>query len=295
MAYSVDEGEVGSVRRLSECGILSDEIALDVAQAMEWIAGMGLGYVELRSLWGTNVVDWSAEQIDRVQGLIVRHALKVSGIASPVFKCALDPGHPPAVQGDRFGTEEASIASHFRWLEKALALAKRFEATRVRIFSFWREAAPQDHFPEVVAHLREAGRLAEAYGIPLVLENEPACNGGSADEVFELVTAVDSPMVGMLWDPGNDYYGGFRVDPDQAQYLLGKAAHVHLKDAVDHGGVRTIVPLGQGGVDWRSILAALDGSGYRGHLILEPHVANGILGVEASVAGLKTLLAAGPS
>lgn len=275
-------------------GILTDEIDEDMAKALPLVKKLGLGYVGLRRLWGENVVDLLPEQEGALRALLAQYALSVSHVASPVFKCALDPKRPPQTSGDRFGSVEAPLSAHFEWLKRCLALAKRFNASGVRIFSFWREDDPTRHFEAIVEHLQEAGRIAQDYGIFLLLENEPSCNAGSIEEVAELVSAVNLASVGVLWDPGNDCYAGLPVRPQQAGHLVGRCAHVHLKDVrTDPEGRRTIVPLGQGEVPWAAILQALKSSGYQGHFSLEPHLSQGIEGVEESVGGLQTLLSGG--
>ena len=271
-------------------GLLTDEVSEDLDEALAWIVGQGLGHVELRSLWGTNVVNVTASQAEHLIAVLERYRLPVSGIASPIFKCALDASHPPAITGDRFGSDEVPVAAHYPWLERTLRLADRLGASHVRIFSFWREAQPEEHQKAIVAHLNRACDMAQAFGMRLVLENEPTCNGGSAPEVAALVALVNRPELGMLWDPGNDAYGGFPVAADQAKLWGPRVFHVHLKDVKTHlDTTRSIVPLGQGGVPWAEILSTLDQAPYEGRFSLEPHV-RGLDQVEACVRGLSALL-----
>ncbi|MCY0880227.1 MAG: sugar phosphate isomerase/epimerase [Firmicutes bacterium] len=267
------------------CGILTDEVSEDFHTALEWVGRQGLGAVEIRQAWGNNVVDLRRPQIRAMAQLLREQGLAVAGIASPVFKCALDPARAPVTAGDRFGTREEPVARHYEWLETALELAAALDAPHVRIFSFWREARPDDHRSAILDHLGRASALAEAYRIPLVLENEPACNGGSHQEVVDLVRAVGSPYLLVLWDPGNDAFQG-----KMSFERLTLPQHVHLKDvAVRPTGGRDIVPLGRGVVPWRDILAGLNRDGYLGRYVLEPHVKDEE-GLEASVRGLWDLL-----
>jgi L-ribulose-5-phosphate 3-epimerase len=278
--------------RIEDCGILTDEVSDDFATAVAWAAEHGLGYVEIRSLWGSNVIALTEDQIRVVEELLARYSLRVSGIASPVFKCALDAAHPPQVRGDLFGSDEADLAQHEVWLTRALALASRLKAPYVRIFSFWREPKPTDVFSQIVAHLQQACTKAEAAGVAMVLENEPTCNGGSVEEVWQLVDAVNSPWLGVLWDPGNDAYAGVPVHPQQAEWLRRQLFHMHLKDVrVEPDGTRVIVPLGRGEVPWSQIFSALHAVGYQGIYTLEPHVGDRPWGLESSAAGLQALIA----
>jgi hypothetical protein len=82
-----------------------------------------------------------------------------------------------------------------------------------------------------VRHLKRAAAVAERADVQLLVENEPACNGGFAAEVADLVRGVGSPAVRALWDPGNEVYGGREAFPAGYAHVKDALAHVHLKDA----------------------------------------------------------------
>jgi len=149
---------------LGRFGLLSDEVSDDLDEALAWIVARGLGHVELRSLWGTNVVNLTDSQERRLVTVLTRYGLPVSGIASPIFKCALDASHLPETTGDRFGSAEVPVDDHYSWLTRALTLAQRLGASHLRIFSFWRELHPEDHQASIVAHLI---RACDTKGIPV--------------------------------------------------------------------------------------------------------------------------------
>lgn len=252
-------------------GILTDEVAPAFDEALDWIAAQRLGHVEVRVVDGKNVADLDDEQVASVRRRVDARGLAISAVASPLFKCALDPSRPVAT-GDRFGQEEVGVEAHFAKLDRVIAIARRLGAPRIRIFSFWREAEPARYADEVVAHLRRAGEAAGRSGVLLLLENEPSCNGGFAEEVAALVRAIGSPAVKALWDPGNEAYGGREAFPAGYAHLRGLVAHVHLKDAC-HGpdGKPRCVPLGSGDVAWIGQFRALNADGYDGLFTIETH------------------------
>src|SRR5208337_5335528 len=86
---------VGRAKELftPKLGIITDEVAEDLGQALDFIASYSLAYCELRELWGRNIMNLSPADLDRAKQLIERHRLKVSEIASPIFKYHL-PGMP---------------------------------------------------------------------------------------------------------------------------------------------------------------------------------------------------------
>ena len=197
--------------------------------------------------------------------------LTVSAISSPLFKCALDPTRPVA-SGDRFGQQEESVEAHFAKLERVITIAKFMGTRRIRIFSFWREMSPIRYIEDVVAHLKRAARVAEASDVLLLVENEPACIGGFAAEVAEIVRGVGSPAVRALWDPGNEAYGGREAFPAGYAQIKDVVAHVHLKDAYHtNGGKPRCVPLGSGDVPIIPQLRALKADGYEGLFTIETH------------------------
>ncbi|MFW5437274.1 TIM barrel protein [Paenibacillus apiarius] len=276
-------------------GILTDEVSTHMDEALAWIAGKGLARVELRTMDGKNVMEVPLEQLKDRAAQISGLGMTVSCLASPVFKCALSPSRRVA-SGDTFGQAEEGIEAHFAMLDQAFRVAKMLGTTRIRIFSFWREENPDDYFDEIVRHLQWAAKRAAQAGMLLLLENEPACNGGFAAEVAAYVRAVGSPALKVLWDPGNEAYGGREAFPAGYGYVKDVLGHVHLKDAVYINGQGVCVPLGQGNVDYVQQLQALRRDGYGGDFTIEPHVVpeggTAADGVELSLQGLAQIITA---
>src|SRR5258706_7781215 len=192
---------------LDRLGILTDEVSANFDDALDWIAEQRLKHVEVRVVDGKNVVTLDDAQVRDVRRRVESRGLYISAIASPLFKCALDPSRPVA-SGDRFGQQEEGVEAHFAKLECVIAIAKLLDAPRIRIFSFWREQDPGRYHDDIVRHLKRAAAIAARAGVLLLVENEPSCNGGFAVEVAQIVRDVNSPAVKALWDPGNEAYGG---------------------------------------------------------------------------------------
>lgn len=273
--------------------VLTDEVSDRFTEALDWAVGKGFRHVEVRMVDGVNVSNLTDEQVERARDEIRKRRLSVSAIASPLFKCALDPSRP-VQSGDLFGNKEEDLATHFAKLPRAMRIARELGTDKIRVFSFWREKEPRRHFGEIVGHLRKAAAAAEKEKVLLLQENETACNGGYAEEVAELVRLVDSPAMKVLWDPGNETYGGKSAYPEGYEKVKGLFAHVHLKDAVVEGGKPACVPIGQGRTPLRDQILALERDGYRGLYTLEtrytPPGGTPMQGTEMTLEGLKRLL-----
>lgn len=257
---------------LNRLGILTDEVYPDnFSKSLDWIAEQGLKYIEVRVVDGVNISNMTDEQVAAVRSQIEAKGLTVTAIASPLYKCALDPTRPVA-SGDVFGQVEESVEAHHEKLSRVIAIAKMLGAGGIRIFSFWREIDPDLYFDDIVAHMKKAAAVAEKEGILLLQENEPACNGGFAEEVSKIVRAVASPAMKVLWDPGNEAYGGRPAFPEGYGFVKDVLAHVHIKDAyVRPDGTSRCVPVGSGNVPFIAQLRALAEDGYEGMFTIETH------------------------
>ncbi len=279
---------------LNRLGVLTDEVSDSLGEALDWCVRNELRHVEIRMVDGKNVLDLSLEEVGRAAGEIRRRRLSVSALATPLFKCALDPSRRVG-SGDLFGAKEEDIPAHFARLGRAILTARALGTRRIRIFSFWREQDPRPHFEEIARHLRKAAQAAESEEITLLLENETACNGGYAEEVAEIVRRVDSPSLRVLWDPGNETYGGRTAFPDGYLQVMDYVAHVHLKDATTGAdGNPRCVPIGSGRTAMGEQIRALERNGYGGIYTLEtryvPEGGTAMQGTEMTLAGLKRVL-----
>ena len=80
----------------------SDEISPDLQEQCALVRKLGMGFVELRSAWGTNVLDLDADQLARAKEILDAHGLRVSSIGSPIGKIFVDEPFPPDVARTAF-------------------------------------------------------------------------------------------------------------------------------------------------------------------------------------------------
>ena len=104
------------------------------------------------------------------------------------------------------------------------------------------------------------------------LENEHACNIGTASEAAAILASVQQSNVMLVWDPANALAAG--EDPVPYGYSLlpkKRIVHVHAKDCHMDGHKPVWGPLGTRSVRWKEQIAALQADGYEGYLSLETH------------------------
>lgn len=282
-----------------ELGIITDEVHTDFERACEAAAAWGLTLVEVRNVDGKNVSRLTDAEAQRAAATLQRLGLRVSAVASPVFKSPLD--ERPVTGGLDFvvpGTE--TVAVQLELLERSCTLARLFGTRFVRVFTFLRLPWTEEVIDAVVGHMVTAAEVAARHGVVLAVENEPACIVGSGLELGRFFEKLDSALeprlqqhVGALWDPGNalsigeehPYPDGYNAVPSD------RLVHVHLKDlGSEPGSFGSFVPLGQGRIDYVGQFAALARDGYAGSVVLEPHYAPP--GMEPTAAAEACVIAA---
>jgi sugar phosphate isomerase/epimerase len=147
-------------------------------------------------------------------------------------------------------------------------------------------AEPKTVFDRVAQELSKAAAVAQREEIRLVLENEFSCNVATGVEGAAMLKAVNTPSLGLNWDPGNAYAAG-ELKPYPAGYEpLDKKRmwHMHLKDAAPNpkGGEAVWMPIGAGKIDYVEQFRALLKNGYDGTMSLETHYLNAAKDKEVS-------------
>jgi len=256
--------------------VINDEISQDFGRACEVAArDFGMSWIELRGMWDKNVLKLDAKEIAEAQRILEKNKLRVTDIASPLFKVDW-PGAPAS----KFSPKRDQFSADFTFgqqdevLERSLELAKAFKTDRVRCFDFWRLEDPAPHRDAMNEKLLDAATKAGKQGVILLLENEPSCNTATAAESAKLLAKVKSRHLMLNWDPGNAATHGETPYPDGYALLpKERIGHCHCKDAMKKPGSSEYewAAMGQGIVDWVGQFQALKRDGYREAVSLETH------------------------
>lgn len=257
--------------------VINDEISPDFDHACHVAAEeFQLHWIELRSMWGKNVMDLSGDQIDQALKILAKYSLLVTDIASPLFKTDWPgaPRSPYGSKGDLHGAAEATFKQQDEILEKAIALARQFKTNKIRCFDFWRLEDVAPYRSAIDDKLREAAEVAGKQGILLVLENEFECNTATGRESVRTLNAVKTPHLALNWDPANAVMRG-ELDAFPAAWEMlpkDRIHHCHVKNAIKNdAGKIEWSPVGTGIIDWTGQFRALKADGFRDAVSLETH------------------------
>ena len=245
----------------------------DLDAALTGMAAVGMTGAELRVVRRRNMIDLSNDEVDAVRATVEARGMEVISLASPLLKCVL-PDAPPLdsrVQHDVFGSphtfEDQPVLT-----KRAFEIAERLGVRIIRVFSYWRTTDPEQVYPRLRDAMLALADEAAARGMIIGLENEHACNVGTAAEAAQFLATLDHPAVQLVWDPANAAILGETPFPTGYDLLpASRIAHVHAKDCYvkDHKPVWG--PVGEMGIDWRGQIAALRRDGYTGWISLETH------------------------
>lgn len=252
---------------------ITDEFSPTLAEAIPVMKEIGMTGAELRVVNGKNIMDLTEEELEQTRSALQAANLPVISIASPLLKCVL-PGAPKLdsrVEHDVFASKH-TFEDQLRLSQHAFKLAAFFDAKIIRVFSFWRTVDPEACFTAIVQNLSSLADAAAKEGLIIGLENEHACNVGTAAEAAKVLKAVPAENLKLVWDPANALVGGEEPMPGGYNALpKERVAHVHAKDCHMQGDKPVWGPLGTRSVRWKEQIAALLADGYKGYISLETH------------------------
>ena len=153
--------------------VINDEISADFDHACSVAANdFGLQWIEIRSMWNKNVTELNAEEVDRSRQILEKYKLRVTDIASPLFKVNW-PGAPQSKEGPRRDQfhGDFEFKQQDKVLERCIELCKAFQTDRVRCFDFWRLEDQKPYRDAINEKLTEAARICAKQNVVLVLEN----------------------------------------------------------------------------------------------------------------------------
>ena len=279
--------------------VINDEITQDFEKACQIAShDFGLSWIELRGMWDKNITALSPKEIEDARKILAEHKLRVTDIASPLFKSDW-PGAPLSKLSEKRDQFHADFDANAqdKLLEKCISLAKAFSTDRIRCFDFWRLDDQKPYRAAINKKLQQAAERCAKDNLILLLENEMSCNTATGEESAALLKAIPNKNFMLNWDPGNA--AALVATPYSAGYNLlpkDRIGHCHCKDVVRKPDNKyEWAPVGGGMVDWVGQLKALKRDGFHYGLSLETHwrgAGTPEASTRASMEGLKTALTA---
>jgi len=237
-------------------GVITDEVSQSIREAAVFAKHFGLTGLELRSVNDRGPFAWTDEDVEEIKRTAAEFGLEICAISSPLFKCDMD--------------DEAAVKEHIAGFRRCAENARKLGCTIIRGFDFWKNGASTEKRAEYFEKIVD---ICEKFGVYCALENEPATNGGTPAKVYELVKAIASLWVKVLFDPGNTFFYSPEEQPfpDDYERVKDEIIHVHIKDSLCEGGKPKAVCIGTGWVDYPGFISELRRDKYDGYMCLETH------------------------
>ncbi len=255
--------------------VINDEITQDFERACQIVSqDFRLNWIELRGMWNKNITDLDANQIAEARRILEKYRLRVTDIASPLYKVDF-PGAPPSKQSqprDQFHAD-FDFKQQDALLGHCIELAKAFETDRIRCFDFWRIDDVKPFRAAINDKLRHAAETCAKADLILLLENEMSCNTATGAEAAAVLHEVRNQNFMLNWDPGNaaTFSGEIPYPKDYDLLPHERIGHCHCKDVVWKGGKSDWAAVGSGVIDWPGQFRAFKKNGYGYGVSLETH------------------------
>ncbi|HUW58607.1 MAG TPA: sugar phosphate isomerase/epimerase family protein [Planctomycetota bacterium] len=234
----------------------ADEIGPDLDEQLKTLASENVKFIELRGVWGKNVLDLTPDEVKRVKARMDGEGFQVSSIGSPIGKIRIDEDFD--VHLDRF--------------KHAVELAKTFGTRYIRLFSYYPPEGGdiRAHRAEVMRRMGEKVKVARGADVVCCHENEGRIYGEGPKECLELIREFDSPHLRNIFDPANYVVAGYHPFDDCWGLLKDVTEYFHIKDTVM--STKEMVPAGEGDGQIPEVLADAVKRGFDGFCTLEPHL-----------------------
>lgn len=246
---------------MAKLSAFADEVTENFLAQVEFLAGEKVGHIEPRFINKKNIMDLTKGEMDEARTMIRDHGLKVSAIGSPIGKVKLDEPFEP----------------HLDKFKHAVDLALFFETPFIRMFSYY---APEgkdinDYREQVLERMAAKVEVLAGADVTMVHENEADIYGHTAANCVDLIEAIDSPKLRLVYDPANFVWGEKMTDNIEVCWPVMKpyVVHIHIKDwklTADIGSMP-----GEGDGQIKELLTELAAINYDGCMTMEPHLQQG--------------------
>lgn len=243
-----------------EFAILSDEISLDLDEALSEGKSIGFRKYEIRCAddYEHRVPYLRPGRFEQLRQQVDSGSIEITALSPGLFKCSID--------------DDQAIRQHIdQTLPRTCQMAQQLQAPLVIVFGFLGSGSSGRQ--KAIRLLREAGAIAQEHGLRLAVENEPGSFCDTGQKTAQLIEEVGLPNVGINWDPGNALSSGEVAYPIGYRQVKPYLMNLHIKDTIPLPNAKWENRLlGDGGVNWIGQLDALLKDRPLPHLTIETHL-----------------------
>ncbi|MCK3860976.1 sugar phosphate isomerase/epimerase family protein [Pseudomonas sp. B329] len=237
---------------------VADEGASSIVDQIACHLALGWNHLELRSVDGLPIARLTDDALRMVVDQLQKRSIAVPVLASQI--------------GNWGSQIEGDFAVDLTELDRLLEIAATLGTRMIRIMSYpnsgWEEARWRSAVIDRLCRLTE---IAQRHDVVLVHENCAGWAGRNAEYTLDMLQAVGSDHLKLLFDVGNGLSYGYQA-LDFLRQVLPHVAHVHLKDGLcTDQGVR-YQELGEGEAGAIECIDFLIRNGYEGWFSIEPHL-----------------------
>jgi len=271
--------------------IITDQISMDLEEALQVAKKHDYSFVEIHSLWGETIENLTKEEVLKVQELLKKYEMKVSCLATTIFfMCPLYEDYTLESFNPKFITLNGDFESHIEGLKRASEISKMLDVPYVRVFPFRlpsnkKIVVDNEDIKLITEKINIAVKTAEELDTTLVLENCPHSHMPKGVMTKKVVDSIKSKNLKLLWDIGNSFrapidgiaheYGN--ITPyEELDLILPNIRHIHIKDyaVLQNGSSKEFnhITFGCGSIDFNKIFKKLNKGNYKYALSLESEV-----------------------
>ena len=238
--------------------IFSDELGLDIVEAIPYFKEWGLEYVDLRGrIFGKALECMNRDEILEVKKVLDNNGLKVGCLESSIAKVHL-PEDPDVIREQQVKLDSIMMASEI------------LGCHLLRCFHYWQgvyipgsRKLEGELLERVVELTQPLVERANAGGLTVAFEN---C-GASIKEIRTVMDALGTGKPYLAWDPHKDWSQEVEAYGSEEGYIqahasISKDIHVKAQLALPEGG--PVLP-------WEQVITVLKDTGYHGPVSVETH------------------------
>lgn len=256
----------------SRLTVITDEISPNLDYSLEICKEYGISSVDLRMVWGKNIVELSEEDIYRVQSSLKSKEMSAWVITGPLFKCYFPESWLASKRSSSFSR---NFDKNYEKLNQQIYLADKLGTKYIRGFGFFKDGKKSKSvWTKLINYYHEAASVAKERNKIILVENEHVTYLDSFENMLKFFEELAEPNVKCLLDPGNFLNYGQLLKPEDYVPILRYVEHIHVKDAKRRipGIVALFGVVGEGKIGYKDLFEFLIKNGYKGKFSLETHV-----------------------